>query len=139
MKIFASLFRRFARDDSGVSMVEFAMIAPLLLALTLGAIDGGRAMLAFNSVEKLAKDGARFASVRGSEFTSPASEADIRAYVKSQAAGLDSSKVNVTVDWPVSNDPGEVVNVRVTYVFNSLLLASTPLTFDRTAVLNIMR
>ena len=73
------------------------MIAPLRIALTLAAIDGGRAMLAFNSVEKLAKDGARFASVRGSEYASPATASEIRDYVRSRAAGLDSSKVNVNV------------------------------------------
>ncbi len=139
MTSFGTLFRRFGRDASGAAIVEFAMIAPLLFALTLGAIDGGRAMLAFNSVEKLAKDGARFASVRGSEYSSPATESDIRDYVKSRASGLDSSNLNVNVDWPVNNDPGEVVNVQVTYVFTSLLMVSAPLTFDRTAVLNIMR
>jgi len=130
---------RLARDTAGATAVEFAFIVPILLALTFGAIDGGRAMLTFNSVEKLAKEGARFASVRGSEYSSPATQADVRDYVKGRATGLDRAKVNVNVTWNPDNDPGSVVAVRVTYAFDTMFLPFATLNFDRTSTLNIMR
>ncbi len=131
--------RRLAKDTAGSSAAEFAIIVPILLALTLGAIDGGRAMLTFNSVEKLAKDGARFASVRGSEYSSPATQTDVTDHVKGRATGLDNTKIAVAVTWTPDNDPGSVVAVRVTYAFDTLFLPFGTLNFDRTSTLSIMR
>jgi len=130
--------RRFGREATGATAVEFAFVLPMLLTLTLGAIDGGRAMLAFNTVEKLAKDGARFASVRGSEYTSPATQVEIESHVRDQAIGLNGV-VTVNVTWTPNNNPGSSVDVRVTYPFDTLFLPFNSLTFDRTATLNIMR
>lgn len=131
--------RRFARDAAGSSAAEFAIIVPILLGLTFGAIDGGRAMLTFNSIEKLAKDGARFASLRGSEYSSPATQTDVADHVKGQATVLDDAKIAVAVTWTPDNEPGSVVAVRVTYAFDTLFLPFGTLNFDRTSTLSIMR
>ncbi len=131
--------RRLAKDTAGSSAAEFAIIVPILLALTMGAIDGGRAMLTFNSIEKLAKDGARFASVRGSEYSSPATQTDIANHVKSRATGLDDTKIAVAVTWAPNNDPGSAVAVRVTYAFDTLFLPFATVNFDRSSTLSIMR
>lgn len=130
--------RRFGREATGATAVEFAFVLPMLLTLTLGAIDGGRAMLAFNTVEKLAKDGARFASVRGSEYTSPATQTEIETYVRGRATGLNGV-VTVNVNWMPDNNPGSSVDVRITYPFDTIFLPFNSITFDRTATLNIMR
>ncbi len=131
--------RCFARDTAGSSAAEFAIIVPILLALTMGAIDGGRAMLTFNSIEKLAKDGARFASIRGSEYSSPATQVDVANHIKGRATGLDDAKIAVNVTWTPDNDPGSVVAVRITYAFDTLFLPFGTLNFDRSSTLNIMR
>ncbi len=131
--------RRFAGDTAGSPAVEFAFVVPMLLALTLSAIDGGRAMLTFNSVERLARDGARYASVRGSENSSPATEDDVTDYLKGRATGLDNAKLGVNITWTPDNDPGGVVAVRVTYGFDTLFLPFDTLNFDSTSTLNIMR
>ncbi len=131
--------RRLAVEAGGATAVEFAIVAPILIALTFGAIDGGRAMLAFNSVEKLAKEGARFASVRGSEYSSPATENDVSDFVKDRATGLNGAKVGVNVTWAPDNDPGSVVAVQVTYTFDAVFLRFATLNLDRSSTLNIMR
>lgn len=129
---------RFGRQTAGASAVEFAFVVPVLLILMLGAIDGGRAMLAFNTVEKLAKDGARYASVRGSEHASPATQSEIRDYVRARATGLNGV-VSVNVNWLPDNNPGSTVDVAVSYPFDTLFLPFNAITFNRTATLNIMR
>ena len=136
--------RGFARQTAGASAVEFAFVLPVLLALTLGALDGGRALLAINTLEKLAKEGARYASVRGSEYATPANEAAIQAYVEGRATGLKVDDVVVSADWPngpwpAGNDPGDPVTVTVTYPFDALFLKFQSFTFSRSSTLSIMR
>ena len=52
--------RRISRRDRGASLVEFALLAPLLFALLLGMITGGLALSQKNSMENAAREGARF-------------------------------------------------------------------------------
>ena len=133
-------FGRFARQTAGVAAVEFAFALPVLVALTLGVFDGGRAMLTFNTLEKLAKEGARFASLRGSEYTTPVDQPAVETYLTDRATGVDASKLVVTVTWPDGdNDPGSRVTVQVDYPFDGMLLPTQTLTFTRTATLSIMR
>ena len=131
--------RRFAEDTAGSPAVGFAIVMPILVALCFGAIDGGRAMLTFNSVERLARDGARYASVRGSESPSPTTEDNVTDYLKGRATGLDNAKLGVNITWTPDNDPGGVVAVQVTYAFDSLFLPLDTFNFDTTSTLNIMR
>ena len=130
---------RFVRDSTGASAVEFAFVVPMLVALSFSAIDGGRALLTFNSVERLARDGARYASVRGSEYSSPATEVDVTNYLKGRSTGLDNAKLGVSTTWTPDNDPGSVVAVQVTYPFDTVLLPFDTIDFERTSTLNIMR
>ena len=135
---------RICRETGGASAVEFAFVLPVLLALTLGALDGGRALLAINTLEKLAKEGARYASVRGSEYATPANEAAIQAYVEGRATGLKVDDVVVSADWPngpwpAGNDPGDPVTITVTYPFDALFLKFQTFTFSRASTLSIMR
>jgi hypothetical protein len=49
--------------DSGASLVEFALIAPLLVVLLLGTITGGIALSHQNSIKNAAREGVRFGAV----------------------------------------------------------------------------
>ncbi len=51
------------RDESGVALVEFAFVLPLLLVLLLGIIDFGRAFNHWIDATHLANVGARYATV----------------------------------------------------------------------------
>ena len=54
--------RRIIRGKRGQSLVEFALIAPVLIILMLGTIDYGRVYFAYVSVTNGARNGAHFAS-----------------------------------------------------------------------------
>lgn len=51
---------RRARRESGASLVEFALLAPLLFALLLGMLTGGLSLSRKNSMENAVREGARF-------------------------------------------------------------------------------
>jgi len=51
------------RPERGQSLVEFALVFPLIALLTFGAIDLGRAVFAYSTVTSAARQGARVASV----------------------------------------------------------------------------
>lgn len=131
--------RAAARRADGAAAVEFALALPILLALTLGVLDGGRALLALNTLEKLATEGARYASVRGSEFSVPATEPEVVGYLEAKAAGLKPDKLAVEVDWPSGNSPGEPVIVTVSYLLDSTFLPFQDFNFSRSSTLSIMR
>jgi Flp pilus assembly protein TadG len=50
-------------SEAGVAVVEFALVAPLLLILVFGIIDLGRAYSTLNQLAASAREGARFAAV----------------------------------------------------------------------------
>jgi hypothetical protein len=70
----------------GQSLVEFALILPILLILLLGILDFGRAISAYNSVSNGARSGARVAIVN-QDFDA------IEAAVQSEAFGLGEVEV----------------------------------------------
>ncbi len=109
-------------DTRGVAAAEFAFIAPILMMLTLGILDVGRAMHALNTVQHTAKEAARYASVRGSASASPASTYEITNFVKNRAIGLDTQRMSVQVSWSPNNSPGSAVVVDIAYDFNSMLV-----------------
>ncbi len=135
---------RFVRNTAGTAAVEFAFVLPVLLLMTLGIIEGGRTFLALHALEKVAGDGVRYASVRGSESQSPVTQAQVEAFVLSRAAGLVNAELVVVVDWPDgNNDPGSRVTVQVDYDHESLLGTflgwQDVFQFQRASTLSIMR
>ncbi len=54
---------RAANDDRGQALVEFALVAPLLLLLLLGIVDFARAWSAYEVITYQARQGARMAVV----------------------------------------------------------------------------
>lgn len=59
----ATLMMRFRRETKGASMVEFAIIAPLLFLLIFGIIDFGRVFFLVNNLTNAAREGARLGAV----------------------------------------------------------------------------
>lgn len=57
--------RSFTEREKGASLVEFALIAPLLILLLLGIIEFGWLFGQYNDVRHGAREGARLASVDG--------------------------------------------------------------------------
>ena len=62
------LLRTLRREDSGNAMVEFAFSVSILLLLLFGILDLCRAVYVNHFVAGAARDGSRYAMVRGSAW-----------------------------------------------------------------------
>src|SRR5262249_3867479 len=59
---------------SGVTLVECAIVYPLLFFLLLGLMIGGMGIYRYQEVAALARSGARYASTHGAQFRKDTSE-----------------------------------------------------------------
>lgn len=114
------------RDDRGRAFLEFAFAAPILFTLTFGVIDMGRVMWMNTTLDHAAREGARYASLHGSESSDPVGETEVVAYVKNHATGF-ADRIAVDVSWTPSNASGGSVTVEVTGRFDFLLLGFLPI------------
>jgi len=109
-------WKKFLGDENGGSeLLEFGLTSVLLMTLMLGAVDTSRALYAYHFVTHAAQDGARYAMVRGADWTSSCStsappsftmpygcevsNADVTNYVKSLGL-VNTSNLTVTTTWP---------------------------------------
>jgi Flp pilus assembly pilin Flp len=97
------LLRRIGRSEDGQALVEFALVAPLILLLIFGILDFGRAFNYKNDLTSLANQAARFAEVN---TCLPCGGASIATYVAS------------TADSPaLRNGSSTVTPVKITFCF----------------------
>ena len=112
-------------------MVELALTLLGFILLTMGTMEFGWAIYAYNNISYLAQSGARWASVNGSLSTSPATGSSVQTYVQSQMVAMDPSLLSVVTNWcdangancsttPTYNTPGCLVQVTVSYTINPL-------------------
>lgn len=88
------MFRR--QPSEGQSLVEFALVLPVLLLLFMGIVDFGRAVFAYNTLSNAARDGARVAIV--DQTDTGISVAAQRAADQATGLGVDPS-VDVDVEY----------------------------------------
>lgn len=119
-------FLRILRDCRGVAMVEFAILAPVILGLLLGVLQIGLAMQKYNAMRTASADVARFAMVEyatGNRL----SNSQLRAYAHSLGHGspylLDIDRLFVTVETAgVQRVTGaKELNLTMTYNLPSLV------------------
>jgi Flp pilus assembly protein TadG len=76
------MWRRYrAQEERGVALVEFALVAPLLLVLLFAILDFGRTFNYWIDATHLANEGARWAVVN----KNPASSGTLQNYIQQQA------------------------------------------------------
>jgi Flp pilus assembly protein TadG len=106
------LFSSFRRNEYGAALVEFAIAAALFTAMLLGILEFGFASWQKNSVVADAREGARYAMVRGRASGRIADSAGVANYLKS-VTNLDNSIVVITT-WPDGGkDAGKRASVTV--------------------------
>ena len=105
--------RHAAREDSGQSLVEFAMVLPVLLALVIGIFEFGRAWNVYQVITNAAREGARRAVV-----PMTASEDEVETVVQDylDSAALDGDLVDVDVEG-FEGGTGTPVTVQVDYPY----------------------
>jgi len=117
-----------ASKRSGQSLVETALVLPLLLLLLMGIIDFGLLFNSYLVVSKASREGARHA-VTGD------TDAQIRAAVCSAASALDLARMDITIspDNGEGRSTGDSVTVTVKYEYSMvtpIIGAFFPDTFD---------
>lgn len=113
--------------DEGSAMVEFAIAATVFISLLLGILGFGYAAWTRNSIASGAREGARFAIVRGRDSGRVTDSAGVANYVKSKTP-LDANLVVRTTWVPNTKEAGSLVTVIVTHprpAFGPFLSART--------------
>lgn len=96
------LIRRLRSEESGQSLIEFALVLPLLLLIITGLFDVARATWQENTLAYAAREGTRYAIVHGSAAVDgtvvhPGNEQPVVDVVRRAAVGVPT--VSVTVTW----------------------------------------
>ena len=100
--------RRQVARRSATTLVESAIVYPVVFVLVLGLVVGALGVFRYLQVASLARQGARYASVRGSQYaqdnnTTAATQTDIQNYVVSNCINMDTTQLKTTVSWNTSN------------------------------------
>ena len=112
-----SIRDRLGRDQRGQSIVELALLLPVLLVIAMGVVDFGRAMYAYVAVSNAAQAGAEYASRNPAYNASAITNAvlyEAGTFLQSQ-----SDKV-VAVASEENGDRVKVVQVTVSYSFTPI-------------------
>ncbi|WP_454441720.1 TadE/TadG family type IV pilus assembly protein [Vibrio bathopelagicus] len=124
--------------NRGLAIIEFTLVSVLFILIIFTIIEGGRFVYSNSVVTHYAKEGARYASVRGSQAAidslrssdAPATQTSIGSYLtqKSPLGGLTT-----TVNWSPDNSVGSEVSVTVSYEFESILTLFNDVTISNSA------
>ena len=138
------------REESGQSLIEFALMFTSFMFLMAGIFDFSRGIFYYNSLAEAARAGVRYAIVHGENGSPSAgpctsgascSCADgsapnataIRTAVLSRTTAMDPGTVTTTCGWPDQNSAGTYLNginyrisVTVAYTYQPILTAFIP-------------
>jgi len=105
---------RMRRSQKGQSLVELAILLPVLILVLMGIMDLGRVFYAQIVITNAAREGARYGSMY------PADEVGIkaRAIAEAQGAGIQIGPDDVQVSGTIM--PGSPLTVTVTYRFAAI-------------------
>ncbi len=122
------------RNEEGQSVVETALSSMVILTLFLGVMEVCMALYGYHFISEAAREGTRYAMVRGSSCSGsasacPAQASDVQTYVRGlDYPGISAANITVTTTWPTTgasctpsslpcNNPGNLVQVKVQYRF----------------------
>jgi Flp pilus assembly protein TadG len=110
--------RGLAADCRGVSAVEFALLAPVLLSMMFGVVEFGRVAYTQAVVSFAAEEATRYAVVNYA-----IDESEVRDVAQACLLGIDPARINaIIVTGPVDpSDNTRTISVKVSYTFEFLL------------------
>lgn len=121
--------RTLLRQDRGAAALEFALAAPVLFTILIGATQIGTMFFANAGVQNAVAEGARVAAI----FPLPPDE-EIAAAINSQDFGLKSGQVvgEPDIDHRVDDDGNPVVDISLTYQvpLNFVFFDTAPVTIS---------
>lgn len=127
----------------GATLLEYAVALPILLMLTLGMVSLGQGASQSQMIAMLAREGARYASVRGADYQaatgkSATTQADVVAGgITPRVAGFPAGSLTTAVAWSSPDQAvGSTVTVTVSYSYPSAAYLGT-VPMSSTAVMTI--
>lgn len=109
--------------ERGQSLVEFALILPLLVLILMGVFDFGRAFFAYNAISNGAREGARYGIIHP-DATDPSPPYDDPDTIEGRAVAqtfiLDMNELTITVDTSQGTERGDPLSVTMQYDFEAL-------------------
>jgi len=113
---------RMNRKQRAQSLVEFALIFPLVIFLITVFFDLGRAIYYFSALNNAVREGTRYAIVNDADpTTNPSYENNVKDTIILYAAGVGINYGNITVIKPVPGPPsggGNYSQVTITVTYN---------------------
>ncbi len=124
------VFRSFRLYRRGAAVVEFAIVAPVLLLLILGMIEYGRLVMVQQVITNATREGARQAVLDG------ATTSGVRTIVNDflAASRVSGAVVTVTPDPPNTAAFGDPVSVAVQVPFSEVSWLPTPMFLSETTL-----
>jgi len=140
------------RVRPGAALVEAAFVLPVAIFLILAIVVGGMGVFHYQETCYLAREGARYAAVHGTDYqkdtkNAPATAQDVYDNaIKPQIMTLDPNNLAYSVTWTSSNSPttvtndagkplGNTVSVTVTYTWIPEWFLAGPIPFTSTSTL----
>jgi Flp pilus assembly protein TadG len=109
------LLRTHRSRRRGAALVEAAFVYPITILLIIGVVVLGVGVFRYQQLTWLAREGARWASVRGPQYASDtggtaATATNVSDHVKGKATGMDTSSITVTTTWTVNGTTGQTTS-----------------------------
>ncbi|MGG2025715.1 TadE/TadG family type IV pilus assembly protein [Gottfriedia sp. S16(2024)] len=95
------------KSEKGQSLVEFALVVPVLILLLFGILDFGRVYYTYLTLDHAGREAARTASIGKDDAT-------IKGVAISDAAGIKLTSDKITIS-PGTRSSGDNVTVTITY------------------------
>jgi Flp pilus assembly protein TadG len=119
--------RRRVRDERGVALIEFALVAPILFLVLFAIVDFGRVLNYRQDASHLTAEGARFASVNKCPGTPPVATCLQRYLVEqaaadelSQGSGSVTDRLEICIAFPEGATAAKPVTVSASFDFTFL-------------------
>ena len=103
--------RRAPQRRSGATLVECAVVYPVVFLLFLGRLVGAAGIFRYSQLASQSREAARYASVHGGQYakemkvTAPTPADIYNNVVLPMAEGLDTSQLNYSITYNTSNWP----------------------------------
>jgi Flp pilus assembly protein TadG len=128
------LGRILMKSESGQSLVEFALIVPLLILLLFGIVDFGRIFHAYLTIDHAGREAARAASI-GKDDT------QVKSTAVTDAVGISLTTDRVVISPNGTRVSGNDVSITITYpiTFLTPVIGSIvgPITLEDTTVMRV--
>ena len=119
------------RRERGAALIEFALVFPMLLVLTLTVVDVSRAFFVKNLAYQAAREGVRVAAISTS-----ADSLAVRLRVMQVAGAAKVTLTNLTITGPDANQLiGVSVGVQFNWLFKGMFSWLGSSAFDNAATL----